>query len=151
MSQTSVLENAIARLERQKEILISLGEEMKAKMVELQEELRVMDLNLIQRNEQIAELEEKISLVRQDDAMSNRMFELFENRRKSDEAVQFYQTALTLAMTHLHRLTKIGPPSVPVAGSEYAVQALKDNCQHAKEAHEQLEKHLRDYAKSKSS
>ena len=152
MSQTSVLENAIARLERQKEILISLGEEMKAKMVELQEELKVMDKNLIARNEEIAELTEKIEMFRDQDSMgmANRMLELFDNRRQSDQEAQFYQTALTLAMTHLHRLTKIGPPSVPVTGSEYAVQALKDNCQHAKEAHEQLEKHLRDYAESKS-
>jgi chromosome segregation ATPase len=145
MSQTSVLENAIALLESQKEILISLGEEMKAKMVDLQEELRVMDLNFIQRNEQIAELEEKISLVRQDDAMSNRMFELFETRRQSDEAVKFYQTALTLAMTHLKRLTRIGPPSQGVSGPEYAAKALQDNCEFAEKALEQLEKHLGDY------
>jgi len=29
----------------------------------------------------------------------------------------------------LERLTKVGPPSKPCSGSEWAIQALKDNCE----------------------
>lgn len=32
----------------------------------------------------------------------------------------------------IERLTKVGPPSVPTTGAEWAEQALKDNCQIAR-------------------
>lgn len=41
--------------------------------------------------------------------------------------------------TALERLTKIGPPSKPTTGLEYAEVALVDNCNLAKEALSKLE------------
>lgn len=117
-------------------IEIAALDKLKAERDELLDQIRCLEFNLKQKSDEIGRAEHR----------GNTVNYIYDKCETYGRQVLELGNALRDMVGALERLTKVGPPSIPTTGADWAAQCLKDNCEIAKASlakHEDLIKKVK--------